>query len=171
MYYNLSRYERADEEGFGGESAVNPIIVPALLTVFAITLAVVTASWMGGLTGRYPVQENLEIINVTCALDDHGNWEVFVTLENRGSPTLTMSKIFVNDSEASAYGAVAPVSSVDTITTGMETGIVSSIAPSECVKIAIWIGAKHSSLKPGTNVDIKIRCSSGADIVAKVRLV
>ena len=146
----MTRLDSDDEEGIFGESTVNPVIVPALLTTFAILLAVVTASWMGGLTGLYAPTVSIEVMNVTCALDDHGNWEVLVKLENCGDSKLTFSKVLLNGTEVSKYGASAPASESDSTITRLMVDTASIIAPGECVDVAIWVGAKCTPFRQGS---------------------
>jgi hypothetical protein len=167
----LTRLDSDDEEGILGESTVNPVVVPALLTTFAILLAVVTVSWMGGLTGLYAPTETVEVMNVTCSLDDHGNWEVLIRLENRGDSKLAFSKILLNGTEVSNYGATAPASEFDSTFTGLNVGAASDIAPSECVDIAIWIGAKCAPFRRDSVLEVSIICADGTEIVERVLLV
>ena len=167
----MTRLDSDDEEGILGESTVNPVVVPALLTTFAILLAVVTVSWMGGLTGLYAPTVTVQVMNVTCALDDHGNWEVLVRLENRGDSKLAFSKILLNGTEVSKYGAAAPVSESDSAVTRLRVGAASDVDPGECVDVAIWVGAKCASFRRGSVVEVRIICAGGTEIVERVRLV
>ncbi len=160
-----------DEEGIFGESNVNPVLVPALLTTFAILLAVVTVSWMGGLTGLYAPTINVEVMNVTCALHDNGNWEIVVKLENCGDSKLTFSKVLLNGTEVSSYGTTALASLVDSFTTGLRVDAASDIAPGECVDVVIWVGKKCTLFKWGSVVEVRIICNGGTEIVERVRLV
>lgn len=171
MYYNLTRLDSDDEEGILGESTVNPVVVPALLTTFAILLAVVTASWMGGLTGLYAPTASVEVVNVTCVLDDHGNWEVVVMLENRGDSKLAFSKVLLNGTEVSSYDAAAPATESDSTVTGLRVDAASDIAPGECVDVAIWVGAKCAPFRRGSVLEVRIICAGGTEIVERVRLV
>jgi hypothetical protein len=171
MYNNLTRLDSDDEEGILGESTVNPVVVPALLTTFAILLAVVTVSWMGGLTGLYAPNINVEVMNVTCALDDYGNWEIFVKLENCGDSKISFSKVLLNGTEVSSYGAAVLASLSDSIATGLRVDAASEIAPGECADVVIWVGAKCALFKRGSVVEVRIICAGGAEIVERVRLV
>jgi hypothetical protein len=171
MYNNLTRLDSDDEEGILGESTVNPVVVPALLTTFAILLAVVTVSWMGGLTGLYAPTISVEAMNVTCTLDDHGNWEVLVKLENCGDSKLSFSKVLLNGTEVSSYGAVAPASESDSTITGLKVDAAYDIAPGECVDVAIWVGAKCTTFRRGSVLEVRIICAGGTEIVERVRLV
>lgn len=167
----MTRLDSDDEEGILGESTVNPVVVPALLTTFAILLAVVTVSWMGGLTGLYAPADNVEVMNVTCALDDYGNWEIFVKLENCGDSKISFSKILLNGTEVSSYGAAVLASLVDSISTGLRVDAASDIAPGEFVDVVIWIGEKCALFKRGSVVEVRIICAGGAEIVERVLLI
>lgn len=159
------------EEGIFGESNVNPVIVPALLTTFAILLAVVTASWMGGLTGLYAPAINVEVMNVTCALDDYGNWEILVKLENCGESKISFSKVLLNGTEVSSYGNAVLASLVDSSSTGLKIDAASEIAPGECADVVIWVGEKCALFKRGSVVEVRLICTGGVEIVERVRLV
>ncbi len=167
----MTRLDSDDEEGIFGESTVNPVVVPALLTTFAILLAVVTASWMGGLTGLYAPTISVEVMNVTCALDSYGNWKVLVKLENCGDSKLTFSKVLLNGTEVSSYGTAAPNSESDSTITGLRVDAASDIAPGECEDVTIWVGAKCTLFRRGSVVEVRIICIGGMEIVERVRLV
>jgi len=167
----LTRLDSDDEEDIFGESTVNPVVVPALLTTFAILLAVVTAYWMGGLTGLYAPTVSVEVINVTCSLDDQGNWEVLIRLENRGDSKLAFSKVLLNDTEVSSYGNAVLASLVDSSSTGLKIDAASEISPGECADVVIWVWEKCALFKQGSVVEVRIICAGGAEIIERVQLV
>ncbi|RLI07311.1 hypothetical protein DRO42_08270 [Candidatus Bathyarchaeota archaeon] len=150
--------------------AVSPVIATVILVAVAITVAVAVAYWMGGIAGQYTQFEKVEIQTAICTVDNYGNWQVVVQLKNTGSATSTLTNVFVNEVEVSAYGASAPAALVDTITTDMTTATPFQIQSGQSRQITIWIGGNYGELSSGTTVNIKIHSAGGMDYVKLVKL-
>ncbi len=151
--------------------AVSPVIATVILVAVAITVAVAVAYWMGGIAGQYTQFERCEVQTAIVTLDSYGNWVVSVKLKNSGSKAATLSNLFINDAEVSAYGAGAPSAAVDTITTAMTTATAYSIGSGEAKSFTVWIGANFGTLSSGTTVNIKIHSAGGMDYIKLVQLV
>jgi flagellin-like protein len=151
--------------------AISPVIATVILVAVAITVAVAVAYWMGGIASQYTQFEKCEVQTAICTLDTFGNWKVEVKLKNSGSKTSTLTNVFVNDVEVSAYDAVVPTAAVSTITTDMTITTPFSIKSGADDIITVWIGLNYESLSSGTTINIKIHSAGGMDYIKLVQLV
>ena len=150
--------------------AVSPVIATVILVAVAITVAVAVAYWMGGIAGQYTQFEKCEIQTAIVTLDAYGNWEVSIKVKNSGSRAATLTNIFVNDAEVSAYNQSAPVAAVATITTDMPLTTPFSIESGASNTVKVWVGESYGSLSSGTTVNIKLHSASGMDYIKLVQL-
>ncbi len=152
--------------------AVSPVIATVILVAVAITVAVAVSYWMSGISSQYTQFEKVEIQTAICTLDPvTGNWEIIVKLKNTGSKAATLTNIFVNEAEVSAYNASAPVATVDTITTDMPLATPFSISSGATGIVTVWVGANYATLSPGTTINMKIHSAGGMDYIKLVQLI
>ena len=151
--------------------AVSPVIATVILVAVAITVSVAVAYWMGGISSQYTQFEKCEVQTAIVTPDGNGNWIISVKIKNSGSKTSTLTNLFVNDVEVSAYGAVAPVGAVDTITTDMTIATPFTITSGADSTLIVWVGANYGTLSPGTTVNIKMHSAGGMDYIKLVQLV
>ncbi len=149
--------------------AVSPVIATVILVAIAITIAVAVAYWMGGIAGSFTKFEQVEIQTGVCTLVAT-NWQVSITMKNTGTGSATLTNVFVNDVEVSAYGAAAPTGAVATITTDMTTATAYSLSSGQTDTISVWVGSTYATLSSGTTVNIKIHSAGGMDSIKLIEL-
>lgn len=147
------------------------MIATVILVAVAITVSVAVAYWMGGISSQYTQFEKCEVQTAIVTLDGFGNWVVTVKIKNSGSKASTLTNLFINDVEVSAYGGGAPAAAVDTITTDMTVATPFSITSGADSTIIVWVGANYGTLSSGTTVNIKMHSAGGMDYIKLVQLV
>lgn len=151
------------------QRAVSPVIATVILVAIAITISVSVAFWVGGTTGSFTKFETVEIQNGVCAIDGSSNWVITISLKNTGTTSATLTNVFVNDAEVSAYGATVPTAGE--ITTSLVTATPTSMSSGEAITITVWIGVGYESLSSGTMVNVMIHSSSGMDFFKLIELI
>ena len=151
------------------QRAVSPVIATVILVAIAITISVAVAYWMGGISGTFTKFEQIEIQNGVCTIDGSSNWAIAITLKNTGTAPATLTNVFVNDVEVSAYGAAVPTAGA--ITTSLVTATPVSMSSGETITITVWIGVGYETLSSGTMVNVKIHSSGGMDFFKLIELV
>jgi len=124
---------------------------------------------MGGISGTFTKFEQIEIQNGVCTIDGSSNWAIAITLKNTGTAPATLTNVFVNDVEVSAYGAAVPTAGA--ITTSLVTATPVSMSSGETITITVWIGVGYETLSSGTMVNVKIHSSGGMDFFKLIELV
>jgi len=161
--------ERIKMRNIQSRKAVSPVIATVILVAVAITVSVAVAYWMGGISGQYTQFEKCEIQTAIVTLDGSGNWVVTINIKNSGSKSATLTNVFVNDVEVTAYGAAAADNS--TIVTDMTVATPFSLTSGDNDTIIVWIGSGYSTLSSGTTVNIKFHSAGGMDYIKLVQLV
>jgi flagellin-like protein len=151
------------------QRAVSPVIATVILVAIAITISVSVAFWVGGTTGSFTKFETVEIQNGVCAIDGSSNWVITISLKNTGTTSATLTNVFVNDAEVSAYGATVPTAGE--ITTSLVTATPTSMSSGEAITVTVWIGVGYESLSSGTMVNVMIHSSSGMDFFKLIELI
>jgi flagellin-like protein len=151
------------------QRAVSPVIATVILVAIAITISVSVAFWVGGTTGSFTKFETVEIQNGVCAIDGSSNWVITISLKNTGTTSATLTNVFVNDAEVSAYGAAVPTAGE--ITTSLVTATPTSMSSGEAITITVWIGVGYESLSSGTMVNVMIHSSGGMDFFKLIELI
>lgn len=162
----MNSEERA--EGSSEGRFCNPLVVPALLTVFSIALAVVTAGYMGGFTLMNLECGEVSLFDHNCSKDPYGNWEVSVLVKNIDDDVFILSGIYVNGVEASSYDSEAPESAVGSITTGFPSK--GKIEAGETYKAVLWIGSMFKSFHRGDSIEFRIQGLDGRSYTIELRL-
>jgi flagellin-like protein len=151
------------------QRAVSPVIATVILVAIAITISVSVAFWVGGTTGSFTKFETVEIQNGVCAIDGSSNWVITISLKNTGTTSATLTNVFVNDAEVSAYGAAVPTAGE--VTTSLVTATPTSMSSGEAITVTVWIGVGYESLSSGTMVNVMIHSSSGMDFFKLIELI
>ena len=146
-----------------------PFSAPVIIFIISASLALVTAfMWMGKTGELSNLEESVEILNYTCTMDPHGNWEIVIFLNNSGDAPVVLKNVYVGNMEVSLYGADGPSSTVSTITTDLiKKG---EIPTGEEAKVTVWIGAKFGFLTSGNMVKIQIMSLGGLKLEKKIML-
>lgn len=150
------------------QRAVSPVIATVILVAIAITISVSVAFWVGGTTGSFTKFETVEIQNGVCAIDGSSNWVITISLKNTGTTSATLTNVFVNEAEVSAYGAAVPTAGE--ITTSLATATPTSMSSGEAITVTVWIGVGYESLSSGTMVNVMIHSSGGMDFFKLIEL-
>jgi len=146
--------------------AVSPVIATVILVAVAITVAVGVSYWMSGIAGQYTNFEKVEIKTAICTSDATG-FTIIIKLKNSGSATSTLSNVFINDVEVSAYGSSLLAGE---IRTSMTTVPPFTLTSGQELPISVFIGAGYGTLSAGTTVNIKIHSAGGMDYIKLVQL-
>ncbi len=147
--------------------AVSPVIATVILVAIAITIAVAVAYWMGGIAGSFTKFEQVEIQTGVCSVDGSGNWQMDISLKNTGTASATLTNIFVNDVEVSAYTSS---SLAGVITTDLDP-TNATITSGDTFYLTVWVGSTYSTLSSGTTVNIKIHSAGGMDYIKLIELI
>ena len=139
---------------------VNPLIpLISLMTLLAAYFAIYHTGFLSGVVDSEEASGGIEIIDVSCSLDEYENWEVTVEFRSVDDIDFRLSKILVKSMEVSRYRADPPTSKVSTLTTEART---ESVVPSgETAKFRIWIGRDFGMLQPTQKVHIRLLDSAG----------
>ncbi|MHA2394891.1 MAG: archaellin/type IV pilin N-terminal domain-containing protein [Promethearchaeota archaeon] len=159
---------------FEKRKAVSPVIATVILVAVAITVAVGTSYWLGGISAQYTNNEKVEIQSAYSEFTSGatGGWELKFDLKNSGSASSTITHVFINDVEvtltdpaAAAFADSSPGSVVCSIpATGLNIGV------GESKPVSIWIDDDYASLSAGTTVNVKFHSGSGMEYIRLVRL-
>ena len=147
----------------------SPFSAPVIIFIISCSFALVTAfMWMGKTSELSNLEESVEILNYTCTVDPHRNWEIVIFLNNSGDAPVVLTTVYVGNMEVSLYGADGPGSTVSTITTDlMKKG---EIPMGEEAKVTIWIGVKFGFLISGNMVKIQILSLGGLKLEKSIML-
>lgn len=159
---------------FKKRKAVSPVIATVILVAVAITVAVGTSYWLGGISAQYTNNEKVEIQSAYSDFTSGaaGGWELKFELKNSGSAASTITHVFINDvpvtltdPAAATFANGSPGIVVCSIpTAGLNIGIGDS------QDVSIWVDNDYASLSAGTTVNIKFHSGNGMDYVRLVRL-
>ena len=142
---------------------------PVIIFLISVSFALVTAfMWMGKTGELSNLEESVEILNYTCTVDPHGNWEIVIFVNNSGDAPVALTNVYVGNMEVSEYGTDGPSSTVSTITTDlMKKG---EVPTGEEAKVTVWIGAKFGFLTSGNMVRIQILSLGGLKLEKNIML-
>jgi len=157
-----------------GRRAVSPVIATVILVAVAITVAVAVSYWMGGIAGQYTQFEKVEIQTGYSELTSGQGWTVTLSLKNTGSAAATITHVFVNEVQVSAYGVTTGLDNQATDYDQIETNLPATgltIASGDTGSVEVYIGINYGSLSSGTTVNIKLHSAAGMDYIKLVKLV
>ena len=90
--------------GLRGRKGISPVIATVILVAVAITVAVLVAFWMGGITGQYTRFEKLQVqdpVIEKIPTDSPTDWNLTFTIKNTGASEATIDDVFINQLENS----------------------------------------------------------------------
>jgi hypothetical protein len=89
--------------GVNDVKALSVVLATLIIIAVTITVSIIMAFWMGGLTGFFMGWERLEISNAFASRVGDG-WDVTFTIVNRGVWDSRFTGILVNDKPIALYG-------------------------------------------------------------------
>jgi hypothetical protein len=119
----------------------------------AIAVAIAVAFWMTGIVGLFTGFEQLQI---TSIYDDTNG--IYVTVQNTGTSTATITDIYVNGFPSSATGLKVKVS-------GTDVNFPIPLKPGNQTPLILYFqnAASQFTVTPGVSLEIKLHNASGKD--------
>jgi len=119
----------------------------------AIAVAIAVAFWMTGIVGLFTGFEQLQI---TSIYDDTNG--IYVTVQNTGTSTATITDIYVNGFPSSATGLKVKVS-------GTDVNFPIPLKPGNQTPLILYFQNAPSqfTITPGVSLEIKLHTAGGKD--------
>jgi flagellin-like protein len=160
---------------FDKRKGVSPVIATVILVAVAITVAVGTSYWMGGISAQYTEFEKIEIQTGYSMFGVDGGgvnsgWNITLQLKNSGSTASTITHVFLNDKPITLLATPVNVFTVGGLETSIpDTGLLLEAGQSK--GMYILVDDAYEALSPGTTVNIKLHSGGGTDYIKLIRLV
>jgi flagellin-like protein len=134
---------------------ISPVIATVIIVAVTIAVAIAVAFWMTGIVGLFTGFEQLQI---TSIYDDTNG--IYVTVQNTGTSTATITDIYVNGLPSSAIGLKVNDSTIGS------SDLDLSFKPGQSKTLKITLppnGNGHFTVRPGVSLEIKLHTASGKD--------
>ena len=138
--------------------AVSPVVATTILLGMGLILALYVSGFYRDTAISYVKVEAIEysFIYPTRHADvENARWKLVLYVKNRGTVSLQLSNVYVNEHEVDVYGLVHGDVLVDGSLIGTSLPVDGlNLGGGEGVEIYVWIGDELFS--PGTNLDVSV---------------
>ncbi|MEM3932110.1 MAG: archaellin/type IV pilin N-terminal domain-containing protein [Thermofilum sp.] len=137
---------------------ISPVIATVIIVAVTIAVAIAVAFWMTGIVGLFTGFEQLQI---TSIYDDTNG--IYVTVQNTGTSTATITDIFVNGLPSTQVGLQVELQNIQGNVQGdLATGGITFPAGSSAT-LHITLNNPPFTVRPGVSLEIKLHTAGGKD--------
>jgi flagellin-like protein len=137
---------------------ISPVIATVIIVAVTIAVAIAVAFWMTGIVGLFTGFEQLQI---TSIYDDADG--IYVTVQNTGTSTATITEIFVNGLPSTQVGLQVQLQNEQGNVQGeLATGGI-TFPPGSSATLQITLNNHPFTVRPGVSLEIKLHTASGKD--------
>lgn len=143
-----------------GKCGISPIISTVVIVAVALTVAVASTFWVGGLATYFTRFDRFEVINSYATRDEQRrSYEITLKFKNTGSADTTVIAIFLNGKPLNDFWSTALVNGTDFNNIPVRAGETKLIVIS---LIDEHINGVHSAaLSSGQLLEVDLQTSNG----------
>ena len=136
---------------------ISPVIATVIIVAVTIAVAIAVAFWMTGIVGLFTGFEQLQITSIYDEADC-----IYVTVQNTGTSTATITDIFVNGLPHNVVGLQVELQNIQGNVQGDLTRGITFPAGSSAT-LHITLNNPPFTVRPGVSLEIKLHTAGGKD--------